>query len=245
MALLGVLLTHTVLVAAAQGETSQPSAETSATITPSLSPDRLGAKGSLTVTIKYSGGASGVPSPVLHSVVKFPAGLNIEIPSLRSCSTARLRAHGPSGCPAQSEIGVGHALVEAHAGSQVIAENVSLWAFLGPFQNFQPTFEILGQGYTPLRERVVLTGTVLPGQAPYGEELVMNIPPISTLPLEPDASMSSLTLTVGAHTHHTARDADTVVVPRSCPAGGFPFAAEFSYADGSTGSALATVHCPL
>jgi hypothetical protein len=134
--------------------------------------------------------------------------------------------------------------VEAHAGSQLIAENITLWVFLGPLQNLQPTSEVLGEGYTPLAERVVLTGTVLASHAPYGEELVLNIPQIPTLPLEPEASIITLALTVGTSKHRLTHEANTVVAPGRCPAGGFPFAAEFTYADGSTGSALATALCP-
>ena len=219
-------------------------AETRATITPTLSPDRLGAKTTLTFRIQYAGGELGVPAPVRRSVLRLPAGLSLGIPSLRSCAPARLRARGARGCPVQSEIGRGHALVEVHAGSQTIAENVALWAFLGPPQNLQPTFEILGQGYTPLNERMVFTGTVLADSAPYGEQLVMSIPPIPTLPLEPDASIVSFSLTIGTSKRHRTHTANTIVIPTSCPVGGFPFAAEFTYADGSSGSALATTMCP-
>jgi hypothetical protein len=35
-----------------------------------------------------------------------------------------------------------------------------------------------------------------------------------------------------------------VLVPPTCPAGGLPFTAEFTYADGSSGSALTTLPCP-
>jgi hypothetical protein len=219
-------------------------AQTSATITPALSPNRLSAKGALTLTIHFAGGELGVPSPARRLVVKFPAGLGLDIPALRSCSVARLRARGASGCPPQSKIGNGRALVEARAGSQLIAENITLSIFLGPLRSFQPTFEVLGEGYTPLQERVVLTGTVIPDVAPYGEELVMSIPSIPTLPLEPDASMGTMTLTMGTRAHRPARAANTVVVPSSCPVGGFPFAAEFTYADGSTGSVLTPAPCP-
>ena len=58
---------------------------------PSLSPNRLGAKGALVVTIHFTGGESGVPSPVRRSILRFPAGLGLEIPHLRSCCVARLR----------------------------------------------------------------------------------------------------------------------------------------------------------
>jgi hypothetical protein len=217
---------------------------TTASITPSLSPDRLGARATLTFTIHYAGGEFGVPSAVRHSVLRFPAGMSLDIPSLRVCSAARLRAHGPRGCPAQSEIGSGHALAETHAGSQITSEDVELHAFLGPPDNLQPTFEILAQGYTPLNEQVVFTGKVLTASAPYGEELEMSIPPVPSLPLEPDASIVTFSLTVGASRRSGAHSKSTVSVPRRCPAGGFPFAAQFTYADGSTGGAAAKVPCP-
>lgn len=223
-----------------------PSARASATATiaPSLSPNRLGAEGALTLTVRYAAGESGVPSPVRRTVLRFPAGLGIEIPHLRSCSAIRLRARGAGACPAQSLLGRGHALAEAVAGSQLIGERISLWLFLGPFHNLEPTFEILGQGYTPFDERVVLTGTVLPDNPPYGEDLVLSVPPIPTLPLEPDASIVTMSLTVGQRAPRDPRNANTVVVPPRCPPGGFPFAADFTYADGSNGSALATAPCP-
>ncbi|MGO9247432.1 MAG: hypothetical protein ACLP7W_02420 [Solirubrobacteraceae bacterium] len=185
-----------------------------------------------------------MPAPVRRSVLRFPAGLSLDIPSLRSCSASRLRVRGASGCPAQSEIGSGHALMEVRAGSLTNTEHVSLQAFLGPPHNLAPTFEVLGQGYTPLDERMVFSGSVLPDHAPYGEQLVMSIPPIPTLALEPDASIATFSLTIGANGAHRGRTVNSVVMPSRCPQGGFPFAAEFTYADGSTGGAHATAECP-
>jgi hypothetical protein len=169
--------------------------------------------------------------------------MSLDLPSLHACAAVRLRALGASGCPARSQLGEGHALVETHAGSQIITEEVSLWAFLGPPDDLQPTFEILAQGYTPLDERLVFTGTVLPDSAPYGERLVLSIPPVLSLPLEPDASISTFSLTIGTRRRRAA-SANTVLVPSHCPTGGFPFAAEFTYADGSTGNAFTTTPCP-
>jgi hypothetical protein len=234
--LLAALLACVALAAPAQ-------AQTSATITPSFSPDRPGAKAALTFTIQYTGGEFGIPSPVHKSVMLFPAGLTLDLPSLRSCTAARLLAHGPSSCPAQSKIGRGHALAETTAGAQLITEEVNVWAFIGPPQNNEPTLELLGEGTTPVPGQVVVTGTVLPAHAPYGEELVIPIPPVPTLPSEPDVSMVNLSLTIGASPRHRPRNANTVLVPARCPTGGFPFAAEFTYADGSTGSAFATAPC--
>jgi hypothetical protein len=219
------------------------STATSAAITSSLHPDRVDAKGSLTFTVKFTGGELGVPSPVHKSVMKFPAGLTLEIPSLHSCSTRQLLAHGPSGCPPQSKIGRGHALAEVYAGPQLITENVTVWAFIGPPANSGPTLELLGEGTSPVPAQVVVTGTVLPGHAPYGEELVIPVPPVPTLPSEADTSMVNLTLTMGTSGRHRPRNANTVIAPPKCPAGGFPFAAEFTFADGSTSTAFTTARC--
>jgi hypothetical protein len=219
-------------------------AETSATIAPSLDPSRLGAEGALVFDIHFTGGEFGVPAPVRRSVLRLPAGLGIEMPELRSCAPSRLRSRGVRGCPAQSEIGHGSALAETHVGSQILTENIALSVFLGPLGSIQPKLEILAQGYTPFEERVVLQGTVILADAPFGEELVLSIPPIPTLPLEPDASILSLSLTLGSDGPHRARDANTVLVPSSCPPGGFPFAAEFTYAEGLGSSAMTTVACP-
>jgi hypothetical protein len=230
--------------AAAQTAPTGPAPLTSATIAPSLSPDRLGAKGAVSFTITYAGGAFGVPSPVRRSIVRFPAGMTLDIPSLRSCSKGRLLARGPSGCPARSKLGHGTALVEVRAGTEIVSEEVTLSAFLGPLRNLVPTVEVLGQGYTPLDERMVLTGTVLPASAPYGEELVMPIPPLPTLMFEPDASVVRFSLTVGTSGQRRTRNSSSVSVPRRCPVGGFPFSGEFTYADGSSGGATARLPCP-
>jgi hypothetical protein len=216
---------------------------TSATLVPILSPNRPGAKGALTLAVQYTGGEQGVPSPVHRSVLSLPAGLTLEVPSLRSCSAARLQAQGPKGCPPQSLIGRGHALAKALAGSNVIEEEVELWAFIGPPQGNTPTLELLGEGTTPVPAQVVITGTVVPAHAPYGEQLVIPIPPVPSLPSVSETSLANLTLTIGASGPHPARNANTVVVPR-CPAGGWPFAAAFTYADGSSGSTVARQPCP-
>ncbi|MHB8242188.1 MAG: hypothetical protein ACYDHN_09370 [Solirubrobacteraceae bacterium] len=216
---------------------------TSATIVPTLTPDRLGSRSSLTYTIHFTDGKAGVPSPVHRAVLQFPAGLTLELPTLHSCSPMRLRAHGPTSCPPRSELGSGHALAEFQAGSQVLTERLTMWVFLGPPRNLQPTVEVLVQGYTPFDERVILTATQFTGEPPYGEGLAIPIPTIRTLALEPPASIVTFSLRIGT-TRRRSRYTGAIVVPSHCPPGGFPFAAHFTYADGSAGRALATEGCP-
>jgi hypothetical protein len=220
-----------------------PPEATTATIRPSFSPNKLGAKAAFTFAVRFNGGELGVPSPVRRAVVHLPPGLMMDIPKLRSCSKSRLRARGASGCPARSEIGTGHALADVHAGGTVESEGAVVSAFVGPPQGVNPTIEILGQGYSPLDERVVITATALPDKPPYGEKLEMSIPAIPSIPLEPNASTVSFTLTVGG-ANLRRRNPNTVLLPSHCPRGGFPFAAEFGYEDGATSTATATVPCP-
>ncbi|HUA73473.1 MAG TPA: hypothetical protein VL988_01815 [Solirubrobacteraceae bacterium] len=218
-------------------------AATTATVTATLSPDRLGANGAVSVTIAFSDPAASLPAPVRSATLRFPAGLTLEVPHLSSCSEARLEALGTRACPAASGLGRGRAVVAGYIGSQLVAENVSLRLYLGPLNNLQPTVEVFGEGLSPIAEQVVLDGLVFADAAPYGERLVLTIPPIATVPPAPDASITSFSLTVGANGSER-RNRATVHVPKRCPSRGFPIVAEFAYADGSGGSARAAIPCP-
>jgi hypothetical protein len=231
------------LVRAVPASSTPVSGAQTPAIAASFHPDRLGATGALSVTIDPGAGALGEVSPLRRLVLRLPAGLGVEIPHLHSCAPQRLRLLGVRGCSAQSRLGVGSALVQAQLGSQLLGESLSLWVFLGPLRNLQPTFDLLAQGYTPFDERVVLSGTVLPDAPPYSEDLVLSAPAISTLPLEPDASIASMSLTIGS-SRRSARESNTTVEPTSCPTGGFPFAAELAYADGSTQDVSTAAPCP-
>lgn len=219
-------------------------AATAAKLVSSLSPNRLGARSALTLSIGYWGGDLGVSAPITKTVMRLPAGMSLDLPSLRSCTAARLLANGADGCPPSSELGSGHALVETHVGSRIVTEKVALRMFLGPPKNLTPTFNILAQGFTPVAELLVFSGSVRRDEAPYGERLVMSIPPVASLPTEPDVSLVSLTMTVGPSARKMSHELASVRVPHSCPAGGFPFAAEFTYLEGAHNSALAKIPCP-
>jgi hypothetical protein len=217
-------------------------AATVASVKPSFSPDRVGATSAFTLALSFSGEQQRVPAPVKTSVVHLPRGLGISLRGVGVCPLAQLRHHGPSACPASSLVGSGHSLMEAELGALVITENATLRAFRGPDRGGRSVLEISGQGLTPLVERVTFAGVLAPDSAPYGTKLEMSIPPIPTLPTEPDASTVKFSLTLGGSSsagHHP----DLVRVPSTCPAGGFPFAADFAFSDGSNTSASAQAPC--
>lgn len=210
---------------------------TTTSLTPSFSPDRLGAAAALTLNIDYAGAPHRVPAPVTHTVVHLPAGLSFHMQGLSTCS----RSGVSSGrCPTSSRVGSGGDVATAHLGSQTLSENATVSAYRGPNQGGHPTLLIASQGLTPLIERTVITAVITRDRPPYGLQLQMTVPPIPTLPTEPNASILRFTLTVGGA--HGPRD--FVRTPGSCPGGGFPFGADFTFSDGSTAASTATARCP-
>jgi hypothetical protein len=230
---------------ACAGVPAQAQADTSASIHPSFLPNRLGASTAFTLSFGFSGGEQGVPAPLSRMVVHLPAGLSVNLAGVPACAKSRLRKKGPSGCPPGSLLGRGHALMEVHAGSQTVPETATIAVFRGPNQGSAPTFQIFGHGSTPLDQSTISTAVLQPDSAPYGSRLTISIPRIPTLMYEPDASFSSFSLTVGnVKRPPRAHAAGVVVVPRNCPAGGFPFAAELTFADHSGANAAERLPCP-
>jgi hypothetical protein len=237
--ILGVVATMALCAALPMGA----QAATVANIAPSFAPDRLGAGTAFTLDIGFANQQEGIPAPVTNAVVHLPAGLTVNLHSAGTCSQARLQKNAGRGCPASARIGRGSALVVAHLGSLNLNEPASLTAWRGPNQGGLPTLEIVGQGLSPLEERVVVSGVLKPDHAPYGQQLVMTNPAIPTLPTEPNASLQRFSLTIGSAAHG-GHGAALLRVPSHCPAGGFPFGADFAYADGSNSTTTATVACP-
>jgi hypothetical protein len=244
---LAVTLAAALLAAALLAAAATPgaaSAQTQARVSALLRPDRPGALAALTVAIRYEDPQAEVPAPLRRALLRLPYGLGMEVPRLRACSPTALRRRGPSACPAPSRLGGGFAIAETHAGSQTLSERVRLSAFLGPLAGLQPTFELFAEGLTPFRERVVLAGQVAVDAPPYGEDLAISVPPVATLPLEPDASIAALSLTIGVRPGARSRGANAVLVPSRCPPGGLPFAVLSSFADGTVATASTLVPCP-
>jgi hypothetical protein len=220
--------------------------ETRASIRPSLLPNRLGASTALTLAFRFSGGPKGVPAPLRGMVVHLPAGLTVDLRNAKVCRPSRLLSRGAGGCEPGSLVGRGHGLMKVRAGALPVAENTTVSIFRGPNRGSHQTLAILNQGSTPLDQRTVATGVLTPDGGRYGSRLTVSVPAIPTLVLEPDASFVSLSLTIGGVGRrpraHAA--AGSILVPHSCPAAGFPFAAEFAFAGAVGASAGAAVACP-
>jgi hypothetical protein len=216
-----------------------------AAIRPAFLPDRLATQTAFTFAFGLHGAEGEVPPPLRSLVVHLPAGLGLDLGHATDCLPSRLRASGPAGCPARSIIGRGHAVLEVHAGSQAIAEEAAVWALRAPNRGDRTSFAVFTHGQTPLDQQTTSIAVVSPDGAPYGSKLTLSIPPIPTVVYEPDASIVSFSLTIGpAHGGSRARGAAAVTVPRRCPHAGFPFAADFAFADETSAHGTARIRCP-
>ena len=98
------------------------------------------------------------------------------------------------------------------------------------------------QAFTPAAFELVLVGKRNPwAPRSYGLGFIDAVPPIPTLPEASDASVESAFLTFGAtnvayyrtiHGKKTLFHVRGVVVPKTCPRGGFQLKATVDFADG-------------
>jgi hypothetical protein len=143
-------------------------------------------------------------------------------------------------------MGSGSALVEIPIGSDLVQETAQVALVAGPSQNGYVHILASVTGKSPVAARVVLSTQLQPGL------LQIPVPPIPSLPEAPYVAVVRMHLTLGGHlTYYEPVHGKNVAyqpvgigLPRSCPRGGFPFAAAFGFLDGGRAEARTAVACP-
>lgn len=221
-------------------------AVTKATMTATLSPERLGAPTTISTGFQISSG--GLHPPVLTAVkLSYPHNLGFATSGLglAACEPGVLEEIGPDVCPANSRMGRGSALVGIPLGGFLHVEHVQLAMFAAPSAS---TLKMLvsGVGSYPVSALVVLSAELLPGG------LSIRIPPIPTLPEGPYVSLLQMHLELGGRLTYYERVGGRTIayhppgiaLPRTCPRGGFRFAATFAFLGGRSATARTRVACP-
>jgi hypothetical protein len=227
----------------------------SATLSASFAPERLGRRTTLGLGFQISAGAGQVPPPLTGVELSYPNYLGIALSGLglATCTEAALQAAGPGGCPADSIMGHGTALARIPFGGQVVAESAPLAIMRASDQEGRIALLFDAVGTRPLAASVVFPGVLLPAQAPFGGSLSIAVPLIPSVPGAADVALARLQLTLGPNGvvyyeqvagRTLAYQPPGILLPPTCPPGGFPFAAQFTFADGSQASAATTVPCP-
>jgi hypothetical protein len=218
-----------------------------------LKPERLGTRTTIIFNVRVIPHSEPVPSPVIAMSLFYPANIGLVTSGLglQTCAVIQLEANGR--CPANSLMGYGNALVEFPIGSESLLEEGQITTWMAPVHDGHLALLFYAEAPAPIFATLIFTGQIREAQAPFGGQIATSIPPIETLPGAPDASLLHLTATVGPmNVTYYARyrgkripyHPNGLRLPETCPRGGFPFAANFTFLDGSHARAKAAVPCP-
>lgn len=244
-----------VALVAVLAPTSALAASENATLNASFSPNRLGTPTTITFGFHLATTEGTAPPPLTGVDLEMPAGMNYTTTTLglAICQPAALAAKGLAGCPPNSRLGYGSADVEVPFGTGSGHEIPEVQAVSGPSPKGNLTVLFYANGEYPVYAQLAFSGEVLPDTGDFGSQLATTVPLIASVPGGPDVSVVSVTSTIGpshltyykhVHGRRVSFHPRGVSVPERCPRGGFPFAADFTFLDGSHTSAQTTVPCP-
>ncbi|HSZ13251.1 MAG TPA: hypothetical protein VK790_04370 [Solirubrobacteraceae bacterium] len=230
-------------------------ARQSARLDATLSPERLGSSTTVGFAFQIATAPGTVPPPLTAMQLSYPFGLGFDLSELglAICSTQTLETFGPHGCPANSLMGHGTAGAEIQVGPSILNETAQVTAVRTTDNNGLLALLIYASGETPVDAQIIFPATLFPAPPPYGGRLGMTIPLVPSLPGAPDVAVVGLHVTLGpagltyyrrVHGHRLAYQPTGVLLPDTCPHGGFPFAATFAFQNGMRTYARTSVPCP-
>jgi hypothetical protein len=217
-----------------------------------FTPNHLGK--STTILVGFSiGTTSGrLPSPLTNFDLSLPRGMGFGTTTLgeQVCHPRQLEERGPPGCPPNSVMGRGEALVEV---PPVVKEEVSIEIFMGPATDHHTSLLFYADGKSPISAQLIFPGVLLANSGPFGAHLNTAIPVVPSVPEGPDVAVVRMQSGLGPrnltyyrylHGRRISYHPIGLAVPEKCPRGGFPFSAEFTFQDGTSASSSNTVPCP-
>jgi hypothetical protein len=223
-------------------------------VSAAFAPERLGAPTAVTfgfevhaVNIENAFGFK-IPSPLTGIDFHYPAdlGLGTSGLGLATCNEAALQIHGPSACPANSIMGSGGALAEFQVSPEVEEETAQIALVAGPSPNGYLNMLISATGVYPVAARIIMSTLLEPGQ------LKIIVPLVPGVVEGPDVAVIRAHVTIGgnltyyrrSHGKKIAYRPQGILLPRSCPKGGFHFTGTFTFLDASHVNAQTVVKCP-
>jgi hypothetical protein len=192
-------------------------------------------------TISGTESAGGVPSQLRRVVFYLPKGSRLHTAGFKTCSANALEAVGPPACPKSSVAGpIGRATVTAPIGGTTVVEPATIQSFLAPGGGLN----FYNVGTSPISAIIIAKGAFQSGGSSYGPKLVVEVPPIPTVPGAPNASVTAINVKVGSAIKRGKKTIYYGTSPSKCPKGGFKWKTELGFESGETVSATATTKCP-
>jgi hypothetical protein len=150
-------------------------------------------------------------------------------------------------------MGYGTALAEIPFESEPITETAKITTWMASIEEGHLGLLFLANAQTPVAAELIFPSQILNAPPPYGGSLATTVPIVQSVPDGPDVAVTRLHTTLGpmhltyyqtSHGKTTAYHPQGIRLPHTCPHGGFPFAATFTFLDDTHASAHATVPCP-
>ena len=192
--------------------------------------DKLGAGAAVESKVTISGTEyGGFPPPLIGVNVFLPKGTLLHPAGFPACppSTLEPSGKGPKGCPKGSSAGpVGKVTGYVAFGATVVPETATIESFVAPGGGL----EFFTFGHEPVLLEVLSKAHFVGASGPYGKELIAEVPLVETVPGAQDASVKSISVTVGSAIRKGGKTIFYGRVPRTCPKGGFPGMAELIFA---------------
>jgi hypothetical protein len=169
---------------------------------------------------------------------------------------AQVLISGPrlGGCPPNAVMGYGIArAIVRLADGQEIPEFATVTVLSGPFEHGRLGLVVYVDGQRPFGAKLAFAGQVSGAAAPYGGALDVRMPVVPGLEEVATISLVELRIVIGSHAirYYERRNGqlvsyrpEGVELPARCPAHGFRFRAQLTFADGSRRSAPTTTPCP-
>jgi hypothetical protein len=215
-----------VAVSGAIGTSPAQAAARSVTFAPSFSSDtHLGEGGSFEADLAFSGSEyHGRVAPLTGLTIHLPAGVDLSSAGFPTCSKETIERLGPGGCPAGSlagPVGSFTALIEFEGLQE---EHASLQAIFGPSGALYFFFD----GETPVSLELIAEGHLVSDSAPYGQDLVLEVPTIETVDHGLDGSITALDLNFGTTWEVDGSETSSLTLPNTCP-GSFTWAVDATF----------------
>ena len=220
-----------------------------------LTPEDLGRGTTITFSFRVATPAGSLPSPLVGLDLSYPYNIGLATSGLglEACTSATLELSGSEGCPSEALMGRGSATVEIPFGPTIVKEPGRITTWMAPTQNGRLALLFFAEGKAPVLAQLIFSGLVQPAPVPFGGRLNTRIPLIPSLPENPNGAVVQMTATIGPmgilyhheiHGRSVAYRPAGVHLPDSCPRGGFPFSATFTFLDGSDTVTATKVPCP-
>lgn len=198
-------------------------------------------KGSAALTLrtafKITDTSGGRPPALTNTTLRFPKGARVNARYFKRCTAEKLTSKGASACPSGSVIGKGKAQGDARP---IVNDPIDakITMFNGKPQHGNPT--IIIYAVPEISSPIVIVGELKQDRSSnYGYVLSVDVPPIPTLPGQPNASVSFFDATTLDKTvRRGGRTIHYIEGPVICNGTFFLLDGSFSYDGGLTNDVL-------